>query len=359
MSAHFHLPARYHLTHGSSLPGGFGSVLKVKDTYLDREVMYKSMHDPKNNSQLINEIRALSAIRSRHVVEIYDVVTDSSGSIIGIIIEFLSGKDYLNFHQEAGQNLNGYLRTLYQITKALADLHSANIVHRDLKLENFKDSSSGVLKLYDFGISSNSVNYVTQINRGTYIYAAPELFVPNAIITPQMDIYALGVSAWALASKNYPLPLQERPPQSFSKCQSIRTALPNLPEDIIAVLDSCLEVDPTLRPTAKMVEDLLYKHLVKGQHKGIFTQFNNAIFELSTENPIVGLKLEGLGAIRVSYDGIKFEVVEVSGDVTINSIAAAVGMELPSVCVLAFGAFHLGSARQWIPFSSSCPEVIF
>ncbi len=158
----------------------------IDDTYLDRIVMFKSMHDQANNNQLFNEIIALSAVRSRHVVEIYDVIKDKNGTVTGIIIELLTGRDYSNFHLEAQQNLMGYIRTLYQIATALSDLHKAGIVHRDLKLENFKDSSSNVLKLFDFGISSHDVNYITKVNKGTLIYAAPELFAQNAKITPKM-----------------------------------------------------------------------------------------------------------------------------------------------------------------------------
>jgi serine/threonine-protein kinase len=353
------LPPRYQPLTQSLFPGGFGSVQKIKDSYLGRDVMFKSMHDQANNAQLINEIQALSAARSRHVVEIYDVVTDQNHSVIGIVIESLEGRNYADFYNEAKQNLNGYLRVLYQIAKALSDLHLAGITHRDLKLDNFKDSSSNILKLFDFGISSNSVNYITQANRGTYVYAAPELFIKNAVITTQMDVYALGVCAWALATNQFPLALQERPPQSKTKCPSIRTIMPDLPDDIISLLDLCLEVDPLLRPEASFVEKMLCRHLVTGQHKGIFTQYNKSIFELSAANPNVGLKLGQLGEIKVSYDGIKFLVDYVTGDVYVNNVSAIVGMELPSTCVLGFGAFQLGSSREWIPFSSSHPEVIF
>ena len=134
------LPGRYRPLTSSVIPGGYGSVQPVQDTYLDRVVLFKSMKDNKDNHQLLNEVKGLSSARSRHVVEIYDVVFDENGAIVGIIIEFLKGRDYEGFYFEAAGNVEGYLKALYQIATALADLHAVGVVHRDLKLQNLKES---------------------------------------------------------------------------------------------------------------------------------------------------------------------------------------------------------------------------
>ena len=158
MSSHsssnsFMLPPRYQPVTRSVIPGGFGSVQKVRDTFLDREVLFKSMQDKANNAQLVNEIQALSKARSRHVVEVYDVIRDEQDDVVGIIIELLTGRDFSQFYTEDKSNSHNYLRALYQIATALRDLHSADVVHRDLKLDNLRESASGILKLFDFGIS--------------------------------------------------------------------------------------------------------------------------------------------------------------------------------------------------------------
>lgn len=349
------LPDRYKPRTATLIPGGFGAVQPVHDTYLDRTVLFKAMHDADNNAQLANEVRALSRARSRHVVEIYDVITDPVGAVQGIIIELLEGRDYLHFWQEAAGDINGYLRALYQIALALADLHEAGIVHRDIKLENLKDSSSGILKLFDFGISTTGPDYRTITNRGTMVYAAPELYVAGASINPPMDIYALGVCAWALAAPAFPPALLEMPPQKTRAAPSISTALPGLPSDVAALIDTCLAPEASHRPTADTACNLLGSHLVRWQHRGIFVQGEEKVYELSDAQRNVRIKIGNLGTLKVSYDGLVFRIDEVEADVFVNNAPACVGASLPESCVLTFGS---GRGRQWVTFSSSHPEVM-
>ncbi len=108
-----------------------------------------------------------------------------------------------------------YLRILYQIAAALADIHAAGVTHRDLKPGNMRESASRIPKVFDFGLATTSKrNYATANNRGTRVYAAPELYVNGATITREMDIYAFGVCAWAFASDKLPPELLESPPQA-------------------------------------------------------------------------------------------------------------------------------------------------
>ncbi len=353
------LPSRYKPLTGTVMPGGFGSVQKVRDSYLDRTVLFKSMQDESNNDQLLNEIRGLSRARSRHVVEIYDVITSKSGGVRGIIIEYLGGDGYTDFHLKAKDDPYLYIKILYQIGCALRDLHAVGIIHRDLKLDNIKSSESGVLKLFDFGISVSGVDYNTKMNRGTLVYAAPELYVPHAKITPEMDIYALGVCAWALASDTYPRELRERPPQESALAPSIETALPGLLHtEIIRMIDACLEPDPSLRPDADEFSKVFARHLTRGRHKGLFTEGNREVFELSHAKPNVTITVGSLGTLKANYDGLAFMVTDVSGHVYINNDPAVVGMILHESCVLTYGSPDLGSNRQWVTFTSSQPEVI-
>lgn len=363
MATNNNLPAvlspRYQPVTADAMLGGFGSVLPVVDIYLGRTVLFKSMQDPAHNAQLLNEIQNLSKARSRHVVEIYDVLKDEAGNVAGIVIEYLKGRDYLDFHKEAIGNPDGYLRVLYQIATALKDLHSFGIVHRDLKLDNLRSSTSGIVKLFDFGISSPGDGYYTINNRGTLVYAAPELFVAGAAITPKVDIYAFGVCAWALASPVYPSPLREKPPQSINRVSSLASIFgKNLPSKVVELIDRCLDPIAHNRPTSQELSDELAKYLTRGLHKGVFVRSNAAVYELSQDKDNVRIKIGNLGEIKVAYDGISFRVTGVAGDVTVNNVSVTVGMELFDACVLTFGTFDLGWQREWVTFFSSNPEVI-
>lgn len=352
------LPARYKQVTKSVLAGGFGSVVALEDTFLRRVVLLKTMQDSSHNVQLQNEINGLCRARSRHVVEIYDVLKDDKGQILGVVIERLRGRDFSDFHKEAAGDPSGYLKVLYQIATALKDLHAAGIIHRDLKLENFKASSAGIVKLFDFGISSPDGGYQTQENKGTIYYAGPELYIAGATITPELDIYAFGVCAWKLAQEKLPSVLKEQPPQQTGKCPSISTALAGVHPEVVAAIDLCLDPDPKARPKAEKLSELLAQHLVRNRHRGLFVQGRTQVVELSSAQPAVSLKIGTLGELKVGYDGLLFKVTGVSGSVRINNSPVNVGDTLHDACLLSFGDKSLGSGQAWVTFFSSHPEVV-
>lgn len=349
----------------SALSGGFGTVVPLEDAFLRRVVLLKVMQDSANNEQLQNELRGLCKARSRHVVEVYDVISNENGEITGVVIERLRGRDFLAFHKEAASSPQLYIKILYQLACALRDLHAVGIVHRDLKLDNFKESAAGIVKLFDFGISSPDGGYKTKQNKGTLTYAAPELYVPGATITPEMDIYALGVCAWALAYPKFPAQLLEKPPQTSGRASSISTVLPTadkqadgLHKEVTDILDACLDPEPKNRPLANQISSLLARHLIRNKHRGLFVQGMAKVYELSATQPFVSLKIGTLGRLNVTYDGLRFSIAEVEGSVSINNIPAEPGHVLHDACVIGFGAASLGSGRQWVTFFSSHPEVV-
>lgn len=359
------LPPRYKTLTKSVLAGGFGTVIPLEDTFLRRVVLLKAMQDSANNAQLQNELKGLCKARSRHVVEIYDVIANERGEIAGVVIERLRGRGFSTFHDEAASNPQAYLKILYQLACALRDLHAVGIVHRDLKLDNFKESGSGVVKLFDFGISSSDGGYKTKQNKGTLTYAAPELYVPGATITREMDVYALGVCAWALAHPKFPMQLLEKPPQTSGRAPSISTVMPaadkhpdGLHKDVVDKLDACLDPEPKSRPSAEVISTVLARHLSRNKHRGLFVQGSQKVVELSAKRASVALKIGTLGRLKVTYDGIRFSIAEVEGSVSINNVPAEPGHVLHEACVLGFGDASLGSDRQWVTFFSSHPEVV-
>src|SRR6185295_7214929 len=97
-----------------------------------------------------------------------------------------------------------YLR---QLALALDRTHKKSIVHRDLKPENLflsrREDGALQLKVLDFGIAkivAEGAGSTANITRsvGTPLYMAPEQFKPDGRVTPQTDIYALGLIAYTL-----------------------------------------------------------------------------------------------------------------------------------------------------------------
>ena len=133
-------------------------------------------------------------------------------TMIHIVMEYLKGYDL--YKVIALKNYNGFdeknmCEIIYQLLKALAFIHSQNIVHRDIKPENMlfankKNYSS--LKLIDFGLATNSKKDKNTV--GTPHYMAPEMI--DGFSVPQSDIWSVGVITYFMLTGKYPFDSKTR-----------------------------------------------------------------------------------------------------------------------------------------------------
>ena len=150
-----------------------------------------------------------------------------------------------------------YLR---QIASALDYAHRQGVIHRDVKAVNVLLDRAGEAYLADFGIArifehgaspldTAGATPLTQAGQiiGTPACMAPEQFTGGAI-TPQLDIYALGVMAWQLVTGALPFtasdPLQLAMQHLNSPPPSARTLRPELPEPADVALRKALAKRP-------------------------------------------------------------------------------------------------------------------
>ncbi|WP_026784382.1 protein kinase domain-containing protein [Pleomorphomonas koreensis] len=87
------LPARYEKVGQPFSGGGMSTAFRCTDKHLERDVLVKVLQSGVDQKRILDEVRALSAIRSKHVVQIYDVIKDTSGAVIAIVEEFIPGQD--------------------------------------------------------------------------------------------------------------------------------------------------------------------------------------------------------------------------------------------------------------------------
>ncbi len=337
------------------MSGGFGTARILVDEWLEREVLLKTIVNPAVRAQLTREIDAISSIRSKHVVAIYDVLRSAKSECEGIIYEYLPGTALVPSSFLQGSNVREYLKILYQLAAGISDIHEAKIAHRDIKLANVKHDAENILKIFDFGISS-AFDDITNASRGTRIFLAPELFKSPAKITPAIDVYAFGACCWALASNDCPASLAELPPQSTSLVPSIATVRSDLPAEIVQLIDRSLSVAAGDRPTMSEVRIVLHRHLVKGQHRAMLVGLSKPV-ELHAGNKVAKLRVVGIGELEIIYDGESFTATAVSGDVFVNNQALTAGTKLYESCVIAFGS-QANPARQFVELNSSHPEVV-
>jgi len=349
------LPGRYKPT-GTSASGGFGNVIFCDDLHLDRPVAVKFIKDDSEKHRLFDELSALMLLRSKHVVQVFDIVPVANNNI-GIVQEFIAGDDlWISPFPKA--SYENYLKTLWQIASGIADIHEADVIHRDIKPNNMKFDNEGIVKIFDFGLSRDiGPTAVTNGFKGTFGFAAPELFKSGIVsFSKAIDTYAFGITAIYLYGSELPDELKNIPPNPIPS--NFYSSLPiALPTELASLLTKCLSHDPDERPSMSTVRDQLAKHLLHDKHQALAV-YNNQTNVLNASKRTVNLKLPGIGEIKIEYDGLRFFVASVSGEVYINNRAVASGEEIPGSCVVTLGDEHRRNARKYITFDVSNPEIV-
>ena len=244
---------------GEAGSGGMGTVFRARDVRAKREVAVKIVtgQTAEETARFAREAEILATIAHR--------------SIVGYVAH---GDGYLVMEWVGGETLAQRLARLplagreavtfgYQLAGALAALHAAGIVHRDVKPANLMLTSDQI-KLVDFGIArSTSAARLTRtgMHVGTAGYMAPEQARGDTAITGGADVFALGCvlhecltgtpafrgdNAMALRAKV----LLHDPPR-------LRSVAPELPVALEELLDRMLARDPAQRPGAAEVADAL------------------------------------------------------------------------------------------------------
>lgn len=351
------LPARYQPT-STQDSGGMSHATVCRDSHLDRLVLVKELQQGVDFRRILDEVAALSNVRSKHVVQIYDVVRDASSKIVGIVEEYLPGQDLLHIIPIVDTNV--FLKIAYAIACGLADIHAAGRVHRDIKPNNIKFDAEGCLKIFDFGLSrSRKSDANTQGAVGTRGYMAPELCVNPTEIAHfdwQVDAYAFAATMLKLVLGTLPRALSCFPPQLPCGTADFGSLSFPLPADVAGAMNRCLAELPTERPTMATIRDLISAHLLQGRHRATFV-VKGVIHVLHAGRRAVTITLPG-GVARLSYDGLGFLIRLDSGSVYVNNIEAVGEQRLPQSCVITFGSPALERNRRHIPIDVSHPEVV-
>jgi len=349
------IPNRY-VSSSHTMSGGMGSVLVCQDTILERPVAIKFISSAAHKRRMDDEVAALLKLRSKHVVQVYDVL-QAAPDEIGIVQEFIDGKDLFQSHQVPTVSAD-YYKQLWQIASGIADIHELGVIHRDIKPNNMKTDSEGIIKIFDFGLArDDGPTAKTMGFVGTRGFAAPELYERPFCFTKAVDTYAFGATALYLATGDLPGELLAQPPKispgGYFGGPPLRIAA-----EIAHLLDACIAPHPKNRPPMHKVRDVLAQHILSDRHRALVVYQGKASI-LDAKNRHVNLSFGDIGKIAIRYDGLAFVVDSVSGEVQINNQSVTAGSTLPGACVVALGGSHRrNDERRFITFDISHPEIV-
>lgn len=206
--------------------GGMGEVYRSRDARLGREVAIKTLpgsfiRDEARLARFEREARLLAALNHPNICTIYGI--EEAAGVRFLILELVDGETLADCLTGAGRRplaLSESLAIARQVADALDAAHERGIVHRDLKAANIKITSSGTVKVLDFGIAKEvgihvdrdgldpattptMIGTVAGVILGTAAYMSPEQARGKAL-DKRTDIWAFGCILYEMLTDRMP-----------------------------------------------------------------------------------------------------------------------------------------------------------
>ncbi len=178
-----------------------------------------------------------------------------------MVMEYIEGYNLYAELQEHGRlPVRRACRIIRAVARAVRAAHDAGIIHRDLKPLNvmfvpLPDGSGEAVQVFDFGISAWAESEARLSDPSVFI-ATPEYMAPEQIrgkeATPLLDIYALGVMLYEILVGEPPFVgktgREVMARKLHEKAPSLGSRRPELPHNLIVLVDDCLAIEPAARP---------------------------------------------------------------------------------------------------------------
>jgi hypothetical protein len=233
--------------------GGMGVVYLARDGD-GRAVAIKMLRpgvadDPDARRRLGREFDTMRRVRSRFVAEVIDA--DVTGEVPYVVTRYVAGPSLDQKVRQDGPLRGSALERLaWGLAEALAAVHAAGVVHRDLKPGNVV-MAGGVPVVIDFGIAhAPDVTRITQAGMfmGTPGYLAPEV-VEGQPSGPSADVHSWASTVTFAATGRPPFGTGSYE-TIFYRIVSGQPDLDGVPARLIPLLSAALSRDPSVRPSA-------------------------------------------------------------------------------------------------------------
>lgn len=250
--------------------GSYGTVYRAVQINLGRTVAVKVLsdecrRDPDLVRAFLTEARRAGRLNHPNLVQVHDVVQVDDQHLL--VMELMSSTAADLLREDGHFSEAQLLQILRDMTKALAYAESQRLVHRDVKPDNILVNEEGIFKLADLGIAAPiAENGVAMQERtfGSPHYVAPEQARGGAI-DGRADLYALGATAWHLATGNTLFQGNSRQLVAHhctTPIPDLRRLAPKLSPALVTLITQLLEKSPDRRPANaqeanKRIENIL------------------------------------------------------------------------------------------------------
>ncbi len=193
--------------------GGFGMVYRATQTTVGREVAIKIVlphfaNQPDFIRRFETEAQIVARLEHLHVVPLYDYWRDPDGAYL--VMRYMRGGSLRETLTSGPFELETAASFMDQIASALAMAHRNDVIHRDLKPANILLDDDGNAYLSDFGIAKDVARTENSQTEPGMVMGSPDYLSPEQArgeaVTPQTDIYSLGVMLYEVLTGEHPFP---------------------------------------------------------------------------------------------------------------------------------------------------------
>jgi serine/threonine protein kinase len=256
-------PDRYALTEQLGR-GAMGVVYRATELHSGRSVALKILHrkflpGSVERVRFLREAQALASVSHPNIVRVFDMGFDAVGHPF-VVMELLPGQTLAHLIERGPVDVRVAVGVTIGLLSALAAVHDAGIVHRDIKPGNIMVARVGgevMVKLVDFGLSRRfgEDDRVTAsgVALGTPPYMSPEQIMGERV-GPSSDVYSVGCTLFELLTGRPPYDMRdsknvaalfrriiEEPPPLVSELR------PDVPAELGMVVSRALHRDRNVR----------------------------------------------------------------------------------------------------------------
>lgn len=224
--------------------GTTGEVYRAWDRQLEREVALKLLRAPgaadPQVERITGEGRLLARVRHPNVITVYGVGVHEGRA--GLWMELVRGATLEQTLAARGPfSAREAALVGVDLCRALAAIHAAGLIHRDVKAQNVVREEGGRTVLMDLGARDLE---------GTPLYLAPEV-LGGAPASVRSDIYSAGVLLYRLVTRAFPVratSIEElHAAHANTRDGRLRDARPDLPTAFVSAVDRAIASDPSRR----------------------------------------------------------------------------------------------------------------
>lgn len=194
-------------------------------------------------------------------------------------MEYICAGDLLTYIKKRNKLTEQIAKYIFkQILLSLHYIHSHNIIHRDIKLDNILIDLDNNIRICDFGVSKqiDPDNDIMHEQCGTPVYMAPELLKGEGYKGFSADLWSTGVVLYTMLSGTIPFKGNNVKDVYLAITNKEYIELTHISKEAQSLLKGLLEIDPSLRLSVTDALKHPWLHHVDVKNKNKYNLFTNA-----------------------------------------------------------------------------------